>query len=177
MIGTASRQVEAARMLMQHRSALYSYIFACVRNHADAEDVLQTTTVAVMEAAEQLRDADGFLPWAREIARRRVLAHRRGTAREQPSDPDLVLALADAAERLDEREPIGPRQLALRDCLDRLPPNSKLLITSRYDPESGDAAELAEKFGHSVQSVYARIKRIKLALRKCVERRIARDGG
>ena len=29
-------QAVVARLLLQHRAALYGYIFACVRNHADA---------------------------------------------------------------------------------------------------------------------------------------------
>jgi RNA polymerase sigma-70 factor, ECF subfamily len=171
---TDVRQAEVAQLLMQHRAALYAFIFSCVRNHADAEDVLQSTTLAVMVSADQLPSLRAFLPWARDIARRRVLAHLRGTQREQACDPALVQALAEAAARLDVTEPAPTRQAALRQCLDRLPPKSRRLITMRYDPESGDAADIAARFGHSVQSVYARIKRIKAALRACVERRLAR---
>lgn len=168
-------QGDLARLLMQHRTSLYGYIFACVRHHADAEDILQTTTVAVMESGGQLRDEAGFLPWAREIARRRVLAHRRGHQKEQVFDPELVRALAEAAERVDEKEPANPRQLALKACLDHLPPESRRLIIARYDPKAGDADALAKSFGHSVQSVYARIKRIKVALRNCVEKRLEQE--
>ena len=66
---------QVARLLMQHRTSLYGYIFACVRNHEDTEDILQNVSVAVVESVSQLKDEAGFLPWAREIARRRVLAH------------------------------------------------------------------------------------------------------
>lgn len=168
---------DLARLLMQHRTSLYGYIFACVRHHADAEDILQTTTVAVMESLGQLRDEAGFLPWAREIARRRVLAHRRGNQKEQVFDPELIQSLADAAERIDEKEPANARQLALKACLDHLPPDSRKLIIARYDPQSGDAEAMAAQFGHSVQSVYARIKRIKAALRNCVEKRLLQEPG
>lgn len=167
-------QADVTRLLVQHRGALYAFIFSCVRNHADAEDVLQTTTLAVMVSADQLENVKGFLPWAREIARRRVLAHLRGAHREQASDPALVQALVESAARLDVTEPAPTQAAALRLCLDGLPPTSLRLITLRYDPDGGDAAELAARFGHSVQSVYARIKRIKTALRSCVERRLAK---
>lgn len=166
---------ELARLLMVHRAALYGYIFASVRHHADTEDILQTTTVAVMESGSQLRDEAGFLPWAREIARRRILAHRRSQAKEQIFDPELVQSLADAAEQLDALNEVSPQQAALRACLDHLPPDSKKLIISRYDPKKGDAELLAQAFGFSVQSIYARIKRIKIALRQCVEKRLSLD--
>src|SRR5258707_6945422 len=97
-------QGQIARLLMQHRTALYGYIFACVRNHTDAEDILQNVCVAVVESIGQLRDEEGFLPWSREIARRRVLAHKRLAQREQAFDPDLVRCLAEAARRVERRE-------------------------------------------------------------------------
>src|SRR5437868_15273073 len=92
------RQGQVARLVMQHRATLYGYIFACVRNHADAEDILQNVSVAVTESIDQLNTEDGFLPWAREIARRRVLAYRRTSRREQPCDPELIRRLAEAAD-------------------------------------------------------------------------------
>jgi RNA polymerase sigma-70 factor (ECF subfamily) len=162
---------QIARLLMQHRTALYGFIFACVRNHADAEDILQTVCVAVMESIGQLRDEAGFLPWSREIARRRVLAHRRLAQRERALDPDLVQSLAEAADRIEEREPASDQRLALMMCLEALPASSRKLIAQRY---SGvDAGQLAKQFGRSVQAIYAQIKRLKLALRACVERRLA----
>ena len=168
---TALNQGQVARLLMQHRTSLYGYIFACVRNHVDAEDVLQNVCIAAMESFDQLRDESGFLPWAREIARRRVLAHRRQRAREAALDPDVVRALAEAADRVEERQPASDQQSALMACLETLPPDSRRLIAQRYD--GVDATTLATRFGRSVQAVYAQIKRIKTALRCCVERRLA----
>src|SRR5215470_12468227 len=122
------RQGQVARLLMQHRATLYGYIFACVRNHADAEDILQNVSVAAAESIDRLTCEDGFLPWAREIARRRVLAHRRASRREQPCDPELVRCLAEAAERVEEARPASVQQAALMACLERLPPRSRRLI-------------------------------------------------
>jgi RNA polymerase sigma-70 factor (ECF subfamily) len=160
---------------MQHRATLYGYIFACVRNHADAEDILQTVSVAVTESIDQLVSEDGFLPWAREIARRRILAHRRTAQRERPCDPELVRRLAEAAERVEERQPGSVRQAALKACLDQLPPRSRRLIVQRYDGSAGGADRLSHLFGRSVQGIYAQLKRIKQALRRCVERRLAAE--
>src|SRR5947209_9396687 len=112
---------QITRLLMQHRTALYGYIFACVRNHADAEDILQNVSVAVMESIGQLRDEAGFLPWSREIARRRILAHKRLAQRERPLDPDLVQTLAEAADRVERREPASDQRTALMTCLESLP--------------------------------------------------------
>jgi len=169
------RPSQLAGLLMQHRTSLYAYIFSCVRNHADAEDILQNVSVAAMESYRQLQSQEGFLPWAREIARRRVLAHHRQSHRQQPFDPELVQVLSEAAERVEEAEPASDHHVALLSCLEGLPPESRKLISARYRERGGDANELANRFGHSVQSIYARIKRIKLALRHCVEKKLARE--
>jgi len=177
MPDAALRQGQVARLLMQYRATLYGYIFACVRNHADAEDILQNVSVAVTESIDRLTSEDGFLPWAREIARRRVLAHRRAARREQPCDPDLVRRLAEAAERVEERQPASMQQAALMACLEKLPPASRRLIVQRYDGSVDSVDQLAALFGRSVQGIYAQIKRIKQALRECVERRLAAEAG
>ncbi len=176
MSHSATRQGMVARLLMQHRAALYGYIFACVRNHADAEDVLQNVCVAVTESIDQLSSEAGFLPWAREIARRRVLAHRRCARRELPLDPELVRQLAEAADRVEHRQPAPDHWAALAACLESLPPQSRKLIAARYAGPSGKAETLAARFGRSVQAIYAQIKRIKTALRTCVERRLQTEG-
>jgi RNA polymerase sigma-70 factor (ECF subfamily) len=166
-------QGQVARLVMVHRTALYGYIFACVRNHADAEDILQNVSVAVTESIGSLADEKGFLPWAREIARRRVLAHRRLSRREQPIDPELLARLAEAADRVEQQQPASEQRAALLACLEALPGQSRRLIAMRYDGSVSGMAELARKFGRSVQGIYAQVKRIKIALRDCVERRQA----
>ncbi len=166
-------QGQVARLLMHHRTALYGYIFACVRNHADAEDILQNVSVAVTESIQQLMDEKGFLPWAREIARRRVLAYRRTARREQPLDPELLCRLAEASERVERDCSSSSQRAALLACLEALPPRSRKLISQRYDGSAHGMSELATRFGRSVQGIYAQVKRIKAALRECVERRLA----
>jgi RNA polymerase sigma-70 factor, ECF subfamily len=171
----AKRQGQIARLLMQHRMGLYAFIFSCVRNHADAEDILQNVSVVVMESFEQLTSEEGFLPWVREIARRRILANRRENQREQPFDPDLVEALVDAAEAIDREKSAPMHHAALLACLESLPDESRQLIALRYQEGIGDATQLAHQFGYSIQSIYARIKRIKLSLKDCVEKRLMQD--
>ena len=158
---------------MRHRSSLYAYIFACLRNHADAEDVFQDVSVAVIELADRCPDEAGFRPWCLEIARRRVLAHLRKSSRRGRTDAELIAALSDAADRV-EKEELWGRRAALFDCLDELPERQRSLIAARYAPQS-TIGELATRLNSSVQAVYARVKRIKQILRECVERRLASE--
>ncbi|MFO0807199.1 MAG: sigma-70 family RNA polymerase sigma factor [Gemmataceae bacterium] len=167
------KHAQAARLLMQYRTSLYAFILAAVRNHADTEDILQTVSVAVIESIGQLQHESGFLPWAREIARRRIHAHRRTAHRMQSLDPELILRLAEAAERVEYDQPSEDRRAALLACLGGLPDDSRRILSRRYSGQS--AEQLATAFGRSVQGVYALIKRIKQALRECVARRLASE--
>lgn len=164
---------QGLRLLMHHRTAIYAYLLVAVRNHATAEDLLQDVSVAVLGSLSQLQDEQGFLPWAREIARRRILASQRDSRRLQPIDPELMVVLADAAARL-ERQTDTPRmQEAMRQCLDNLPPESRQIILQRYQQPEGGIEQLAAQTQRSVQAVYALLKRIKAGLRECVERRLS----
>ena len=169
---TSERQDHLASLLMQHRTALYSYILSCVCRHADAEDILQTVLVAIIESGDSLQEKSEFLPWAFEVARRRILNHFSRSKRELPVDPGLIARLAEAAGRLEEAQPTSPYRTALLACLDRLPDPSRQVIKMRYDGSKSGVADVASKINRSVSATYSLIKRIKVILRECVERRL-----
>jgi RNA polymerase sigma-70 factor (ECF subfamily) len=163
------------RLLMQHRTALYGYIFACVRNHDDAEDILQEVSLAVTEAFDKLRDDDGFLPWSREIARRQVLTHIRKSNRTTIVEPEIVEVLAEASARVSERDDADRRNQVLLDCLESLPPKSREIIQMRYDGSVAGVPELAEKIERTVSATYGVLKRVRQTLRDCVDRKLAME--
>ena len=176
MPDAALQRGQVARLLMQHRATLYGYIFACVRNHADAEDVLQNVCVAVTESIDRLTSEDGFLPWAREIARRRILAHRRSGAPEHAVRPRAgAPPRRGGRPRRGEAAGVAPAAGAHGvpgEAAARQPPPDR----PAYDGSVEGADHLAGLFGRSVQSIYAQVKRIKQALRQCVECRLAAEG-
>jgi RNA polymerase sigma-70 factor (ECF subfamily) len=163
-------------LLMQHRMALYGFIFACVRHHADTEDLLQEVSLVVTQHIGKLRDESEFLPWAIEIARRSILNHQRSTRRRPVLPPEALEALAQAAVDVQFSQPMESRSAALSDCLDALPPQSRRVIQMRYDAGTGDVSSLAAQIGRTASATYALLKRIRLALRECVERRLAAEG-
>lgn len=160
-------------MLIEHRAAILGYLLSCVRNHADAEDLFQEVSLAATKSASALRDRDGFLPWAREIARRRVLGHFRKSKRLTPIDPELATKLAETAAAMDECQDVPARVEALHECLDALPSESRKLIALRYEDHRRPVEEIAEYFGRTVQAAYAILKRSRLLLRDCVTQKLA----
>ncbi|VAX38891.1 hypothetical protein MNBD_PLANCTO02-2436 [hydrothermal vent metagenome] len=165
---------EAALLMMKHRCTLYGYIYACVRSHSDAEDIFQDVSVVAMQEISQLKNSDGFLPWSREIAFRRVLAHhkKKKSKREVFLNPHIAGALADAAERTQKTDATLSRREALMECLEQLPQQSRELIDLRYDESTESVAEIAQHYGQTVRAVYCRLDRIKNLLRNCVTKRL-----
>src|SRR5215510_4591025 len=72
---------EVLRLLLEHRDSLFGYIYAIVRDFHVAEDLFQESSVAVCQSATDFQLGTSFGAWAREIARRRVLAYFRTSRR------------------------------------------------------------------------------------------------
>ena len=169
------RNAMMTALFLRHRTALYGYIFACVRNHNDAEDIFQEVSLAAVGSIDKLRDESGFLPWAIEIARRRVLAHVRRSQRTTIVPPELVSILAEATNRVAACDCLKERSDALLDCLENLPPNSREIITMRNDGSIRAVDELADKLGRTMQATYGVLKRIRQGLRACVEAKLSAE--
>jgi RNA polymerase sigma-70 factor (ECF subfamily) len=169
------RNAMMTALFLRHRSALYGYIFACVRNHNDAEDIFQEVSLAAVDSIGKLRDESGFLPWAIEIARRRVLVHIRRSQRTTILPPELTDLLAEATQRVATHGNLKERTEALLDCLEQLPTQSRTIITMRYDGSIGGVDELADKLGRTMQATYGVLKRIRRGLRDCVERKLGTE--
>ena len=166
---------EKTRLVMQHRTALYSYIFSCVKDHTDAEDILHDVCVITIESFEQLKEKDAFFPWAREIAFHQVLAYLKKKKKETPFNPHVVAALADAVNEVEQNQPRMNFRDAMMKCLDKLPPKSRELIMLRYDDSEEGVTGIASQFGKSVHSIYSQLKRIKTVLRDCVAKQLASE--
>ena len=163
---------DIARLLIEHRASLMGYLVSCVRNHTDADDLFQEVSLAAIQSADQLRSPDGFLPWTREIARRRVLAHYRKSKRLTPVDPELIDRLTETAAEMDGPHETPARIEALHRCLEALPHESRKLIAMRYEDHQRPVESLARSFGRSVQATYAILKRSRLLLRDCITQKM-----
>lgn len=164
----------AATLLVRHFAPLYGYVYAALGNHEDTEDALQEISVVVTEKFATLDHEDHFLPWVREIARRTVLSVRKREARRPATlTDDVVAALTAAAEELDRDTDWSARHEALVGCLESLPPLSRRVIRMRYDAATASVDEVARQIGRTTAATYGLLKRIREALRQCVEHKLA----
>lgn len=168
-------QAQGARLILQHRGALYGYIYGCVRNHADAEDIFQDVSVAVLESIKQLREESEFFVWAREIAFRRLMAYIRKNKKEISLNPHVIAAITEATDRFKRSIPFSKEREILLECLEKLPQKSKHLILVRYEDPNKRIQEIAQEEGLTIQAVYSKLKRIKEILRNCIARNLFKE--
>jgi len=89
-------------------------------------------------------------------------------------DEELIDTVAlEAAEEIDS---VDLRMAALEVCLEKLRPQDRDLLHHRYRTGHG-LEDYARQFGRSVSSLSVTLYRLRNALRKCVNGRMAMEGG
>src|SRR5829696_6480187 len=134
----------------QHR--IYSYIFTLVPRRADADDLLQETSLVICEKFDEFQEGTDFVAWACQIAYWRVRYSRQKFARGKVLyNQDVLDAVAKTAS--DMTEELDERHNALTSCLDKLNPRDREFVLTRYEPGCG-VAEAARGSGRSLAAAY-----------------------
>lgn len=167
-----------AAQLTDCQSRLYAYIASLMGDREQAMDVLQETNRILLEKAAAFEPGSNFIAWAFAIARFEVLKAARiaGKRSGMKFDLDLVEQLAD--ESAAAAESLDAEMRALAGCLEKLPAESRALITARYE-QGSSVASLAAERNQKPNTTAKALHRIRLQLLECIQRRLARadDGG
>jgi RNA polymerase sigma-70 factor (ECF subfamily) len=154
---------------------LYAFIYSLVRHAADAEDVLQECNLVLWRKAGEFQPGTDFMAWAWRIAQLQVLAFRKKQARAREHFDDALIArLADEAQQ--RLEQFDLRQQALLECLGQLRPEQRALVARRYEP-GGSVNDMARDSGRSPKAVSEALRRIREALMRCIQMRLALEEG
>jgi len=158
---------------VEFHANLLRFVARRVRNHADAEDVVQRVFLQVHRALPALRDAERLPAWLHQITRRvladfyRAPAHQRELAMGDAVDTAGDL---DAASTAGVEEPTALAELST--CL-------RPLMASLSDAdrealalvEFGEMSQVdaARQLGVSVSGMKSRVQRARTRLRATVE--------
>jgi len=170
------KEAEFMRMFVAHEPELRAFLRTLLPTWEAVDDTLQEASVVMWKKLDQLEDEEGFLPWAKVIARFKAMQARRTVARDR-----LVLSEQTVALLAEEALELSPNRLrrerkALDSCLGKLPDEHRRLVLLPYR-EPGGVAELAERTNRSANSLYKLLGRLRESLRHCVERELAAEGG
>jgi RNA polymerase sigma-70 factor, ECF subfamily len=149
------------------QSRLRGYILAALGNYANTADVLQRTNLTLWKKAQEFRPGADFLPWAFAIAHYEILSFLRDHQRDRlVFTEDVAKLLLDAAKS--EVSNLGERQIALRECLKKLPERSRDMLWHRYDIGKS-IRQIAHESNRSEDSVKSLMLRIRRSLERCIE--------
>jgi RNA polymerase sigma-70 factor, ECF subfamily len=165
------------RLFLQNQRKLYAYVLTLLPNRADADDVLQETSLAMWDKFDAGGPPTDFLAWARRVAYHKVLDFYKKAQRTQARlSRVFVERLAESAATQCEALRLDDRREALAACLERLTPRDRDLLTRRF-ADGATTQSTSQQVGRSVDSVYKALAKLRELLFQCVQKKLAQEGG
>ena len=159
------------KTLLDARPRLVAGAFAVVLDAHTAEDVFQEVLLRALRMRDSFSDQGGVLAWARETARNLGIDQVRRAGRLDAILSERALDAMDA--RLEELVDVQRQRVeAMRECMEKLPEESRALLRMRYD-EGRKGEELARLMRLGEAAIYKKLSRLHQALRKCIDKRLA----
>jgi RNA polymerase sigma-70 factor (ECF subfamily) len=157
----------------QHAQRVYAYLLTLVPNRADADELLQETSLTLWEKFDQFQPGSEFGAWARSVAFNKVRNFRQRSGNSVVHLDDELLELINAQATTDS-ETLDAQYRALADCYGKLRPTDQELITLRYRAGS-TVLSVAQEAGRSVAAIYKALNRIHSNLFDCVHRVLSEE--
>ena len=152
---------------------VYRYIYFLVPRKADADEVMQETSVVLWQKFEEFQPDRDFTRWACGIARLVELESLRKQRRFIVGfDEQLIKELS--IRREERYELLEIRQEFLEECKEQLD-QQDLNLLDRYYNSQESAQDAAEKKGCTRRNIYQRLGTIRKLLFQCIERKMSED--
>lgn len=161
-------------LLTSHYCKLHSYVMCMVPNKADAEDVMQETTVQMWEKFDDFQVGSDFFAWSKAIARYKVLDLRKKRARQHCQLDPGVLELLQA-ERDSYNDNLDRKLELLKHCIKKLTRDQKVILQFKYS-EKIPARMIAQRIGVPLHTLYRQLTSLHSLLLGCVKRAVNSEG-
>ncbi len=164
------------RMFLQNERRLYAYILTLLPQRADADDVLQETSLVMWDKFDADAPPTEFLAWGRRVAYNKVLDFYKKSQRARVRLSQVFLdRMSEAAAGATEALEVDDRREALASCLAKLTQRDRDLLTRRF-ADGATTQSTSEQLGRSVDAVYKALAKLRQVLFNCVQKTIAREG-
>ncbi len=143
----------------------------------DVDDVAQDVYVELYRFSDRIPADIPPKQWLKGIARNLCMNYFRRTSRRQRLQREALVEIFLRAER--KESPAlseGPVRLALDGCCEKLSPESQRLLSLRYEHELA-SHQIAERIQSTAEAVRIALFRIRTALKACIGKSLAADGG
>lgn len=163
-----------SELVAEHHNQLYAYIFAVVKNRADAEDLFQSVCLVLWRRFAEFRPNTDFFAWARQTAKFVLCSFLRHKKRlSDQTGEELMDALAETVSNT-PGDGLEHYLTALRRCRGTLPPTDEELLRLRYVENLG-VGEIASLQGRLNPNVSRSLNRIRRVLFDCIRMELARQ--
>lgn len=164
--GGGSAPLDVAALVRAHQAEVWRYLRYLGASPEQADDLTQETLLQLVRGRCRDQGQAARAGWLRTVARNLY----RKSLRRAPGLADLDAA--DAAWVTFARDDGGSAHLAaLRQCLDELDGRARLAVRLQYE-ERRSRDQLGSELALSSDGVKSLMRRVRTALRACVERRI-----
>jgi RNA polymerase sigma-70 factor, ECF subfamily len=165
---------EFVRLFGLNQGRVFAYIVTMLPRWADAEDVLQRTSVVLWRKFDQFDPSTNFVRWACSVAHFEALKYLRQEGRQREVFKEAVLEKL-ANTRIAHSDLLAKRQMAIDDCAAKLPPTDRQIIEHYYFQGRKTAAEVAKELGRPTNTVLKALIRIRGALQRCIDEAVSSE--
>ena len=172
---TSDRNAMFVELLTLHQRTVYGFIYTLVPNAADAEDLLQQTSLILWQKFEEFDANRSFSAWACGIAHFTVLDHLKKMRRSRVVFDDELMALLAETRQNREQVHLADRT-RLTECIEELSEADRKLIKLCYTANRTIKAAAAA-MDRPVNAVYMSLVRVRRLLGNCIRRTSTEEGG
>lgn len=167
-------QEEFVRLFGLNQGRVFGYIVTLLPCWADAEDVLQLTSIVLWKKFDQFDKSADFVRWACGIAYREVLRYLKQQNRRRQIFGEVMLEKI-ARARIDRGDLLEKRRLAMDDCVAQLSRNDREIIEHYYFHGKKTAADVASELGRPTNTVFKALTRIRETLHRCIDEAVSSE--
>ena len=165
---------EFVRLFVQYQRVLFVYLRTALGNPADAEEVMQETSIILWHDRQQFVVGTSFVNWAMTIAQNQVHKFRRSRKHiPHPLAADLLDQIA--AQTVARHDLSEARHQALEQCLQTLSERERHLISAAYSVQATKKM-VSQDIGVTPSVFYKALNRIRQRLLKCINYRLLAEG-
>jgi len=182
---THNNNMDPAQWLDEHGDYLYRFAMKHLRDSAQAEDAVQETLLAALQAVDNFSGDSSPRTWLTGILKHKIIDIIRKQSRMTTQDDDNVFDQAtDPGHMFDQRghwlvaqagwgNPESTLEqerfwLAFTTCLESLPPKLARIFSLR-ELSGLDTTELCEVMNITTSNCWVILHRARLALKQCLE--------
>jgi RNA polymerase sigma-70 factor, ECF subfamily len=162
-----------AEVVREHQAGLRAYVRALGVDDIWVDDLAQEVFLVAFRRQADFRANADYGKWLRGIARHLVANERRKTARRSRLiHQELTDLLTQPAADNDTSESdFILLATAMQECVEQLAPHSREWLERRY-AQGENATALARQFQMTADAMRQNLRRIRLAVKGCVEQKL-----